>query len=90
MKQFGLYARGASRREANTWKVAMWAAWHGAAFERAKRLPKLDTLMSAFDRRPARRPDVKALLEQARKINAAVGGRVRSRANVRSDRRAPG
>lgn len=65
------------RRERQT---AMWAAWHGAAFERSKRMPNLTTLLAKMEpkREMSNREMRASILGIAKAMNAEVVYRKRT------------
>lgn len=63
-------------------QTAMWAAWHGAAFERSKRLPNIGTLLAKMEpKREMSNRDLRAsILGIAKAMNAEVVYRKRGEA----------
>jgi len=74
-RELGLALDGAAQREDRDLDRLLTAAWHGAAFERAKRLPKLDRVLRRGRLPKSRsRRSADSLLAKVRAVNAALGG----------------
>jgi len=76
IRELVAYGNGYRARADEHMRLAMWAVWHGAAFQRARRLPNLKRLLARLGRRRrplARRPQ--DLLRMVEGINAVFGGK---------------
>ena len=65
--------RGADARA--QYRLAMWTAWHAAAFERSKQLPKLEDILKRLDGAPAKRMTGEEMLRAVEALNTAAGGK---------------
>ena len=70
-----LRALDARRRRGH--QLALFTAWHVAAFERIDRLPELAPLLERLDGRADEDQDADEQIAAARSIVAAFGGRER-------------
>ncbi len=70
-----LRALGAIRRRG--YQLALFTAWHAAAFERIDRLPELAPVLDRLDGRADEDQDADQQIAAARSIVAAFGGRER-------------
>lgn len=69
-------ARAALDARRDAYKLALWQAWHTAAFGRVKKLPDLKRMLDRLaDRREVRPATPKALKAKIEALNAAFGGR---------------
>jgi hypothetical protein len=59
------------------YQLALFTAWHAAAFERIDRLPELAPLLERLDGRADENQDPDEQIAAARSIVAAFGGRER-------------
>jgi hypothetical protein len=68
------YAAGVTRRDNQAWRRVMWGAWHGAAFSRSKKVPRLQGILNRMrpPRRAARSPE--QLLAEFEAFSKALGG----------------
>lgn len=66
--------RGAARRREREHDGRMSLAWHVVALDRAKKLPKLETLLIGATRKPARRQTPDDHLIAMKTIFIAFGG----------------
>lgn len=74
--QTRLFIEAAAERERLAYRRAIWAAWHMAAFERSKRMPKLSQVMQQVERKkPTTRKSPAQLLAMIVDMNAAFGGK---------------
>ncbi|HSH44001.1 MAG TPA: hypothetical protein VK973_17895 [Arenicellales bacterium] len=79
VRELTAYAAGQSRRHDSDMRLAMWAAWHAASFQRAKRIPPLERLMRKIGRRKPARKSPQQLLRVAEQITALFGGTDKSK-----------
>ena len=61
--------------ETASYRRALWAAWHVAAFSRQKRLPNLSRIMRKLDDRAPEKDTPEKLLTAIEMINVAFGGK---------------
>jgi hypothetical protein len=74
VREFWAFAAGRMHEHRVRLQLAMYTAWHAAAFQRAKKLPRLDGLMRKIGRRRAARKTPAQLLEVAKMITAQMQG----------------
>jgi len=68
------FVRGLSEREGRRIKVALSAAWHGAAFERSRKMPPLQSVIGQIGRRdPAEVWQPKSSAEIVKVLKARFG-----------------
>jgi hypothetical protein len=74
-RELAAYARGVRQRQEQDGVLALWLAWHAAAFSRAKRIPAWERILKRITQhRPKRRKTPQQLLAMAEALNIALGG----------------
>lgn len=83
-REIAAWLTGHAAGEKNAWGQAMWAAWHGASFRRAKKLPSLRKIMQPFrDKRHKPAPmNREQWIKWGEMMVAAFGGK-----DLRKDKR---
>jgi hypothetical protein len=76
-----MYIQADKHRKEYEAQMLLWQAWHQAAFERSKRLPSLKRVLDDMKGKPKEKiPKIsqspEQMLEMARTITLALGGRV--------------
>lgn len=74
VREFRAFAAGQAQAQRQRMQLAMWTAWHTAAFQRAKKLPQLQKVMRDIGRRRGAAKTPAQLLEIARQITAQMQG----------------
>lgn len=71
-----MYVMARVEQRRDTFRLAIWQAWHAAAFDRTKRLPSLDSILSRMEpqKRKPQTPD--EMVNVIRKINDMFGGKI--------------
>jgi hypothetical protein len=67
---------GVTQRREREHNERAWHAWHVAALPRAKRFPKLDTMLVKPRRRRGKQQSVADMMATCRLITLAAGGKV--------------
>ncbi len=76
LREFQHYAKGVQARGAEARTIALWAAWHTAAFSRTKHLPPLrQILQKMMPRRRKRDMTPEQMVEQIAAMTQALGGK---------------
>lgn len=74
-RELAAFARGEARRREQDGVLALWQAWHAAAFGRAKRIPPWERIVKRLTQhRPKRRKTPRQLLAMAEALNIVMGG----------------
>lgn len=73
-RELAAYAKGVCDRAAEERMLALWTAWHVAAFTRAKKLPDPDKLMRKVARRRRTAMTTQQMVSQAERMLAMFGG----------------
>ena len=54
LAELGAYLDGVYERRQDESRLALWAAWHAAAFQRGKKLPDINDILRRMSRQPVK------------------------------------
>jgi hypothetical protein len=70
-----LYSEGYAEKEKEANKLALTQAYASAVWSRAKKIPKLETILKGMDKKPKKKKQsAEELLETIKALNIAFGG----------------